>query len=104
MPELSKVGRPVCEADLDWEHSPGQEIYAQFYEACRNLTYGDMCRLARAFNVDVTAVIHWKAGRRFPPGLDSPFLVIQWVERGKPVILKTQAEIAASESRKNRRN
>lgn len=104
MAGLSKVGRPVCEADLDWEHSPGQEIYTQFYEACRSLTYADMRRLARAFDVDITAVVHWKAGRRFPPGLDSPFLIIQWVEKGKPVIMRTQAEIAASESRRGRRN
>lgn len=92
----AKTGRPVCEADLDWEHSPGQEIYSQFYEACRSLNYGDMCRLASAFNVSLATVIRWKSGRQFPLGLDFPFLVIQWVERGKPVRMRTQAEIAAS--------
>lgn len=90
----AKAGRPICEADLDWEHSPGQEIYSRFYEACRGLNYSDMCRLARALKVTLTAVMDWKSGRRFPPGLDLPFLVIRWVERGKPVRMKTQAEIA----------
>lgn len=100
----SKVGRPICEADLDWEHSPGQEIYTQFYEACQSLTYSDMCRLARALKVTLTAVLRWKSGQRFPPGLDSPFLVIQWVDRGKPLRMRTQAEIAGSVLINNRKD
>lgn len=92
----TKSGRPIWEADLDWQDNPGQEIYDQFYEACRGLNYLDMRMLAKAFRLTLTAVVDWKSGRRFPPGLESPLLLIRWVERGKPLRMRTQADIAAS--------
>lgn len=91
-----KAGRPVSEADIDWGHSPGQELYNRFYEACRTLNYGDMCNLAKAFKVSLAAVMLWKSGKRFPVNKDIPFFIIGWVEAGKPVRTRTQAEIASN--------
>ena len=90
------LGRPVREADLDLEHDPNQEIYTQFYEACRTLDWADISSLARGLRVTVGAIRHWKTGRRFPMDIGTPLLVIRWVNRGKPVKMRTQAEIATS--------
>lgn len=92
----SKVGRPVYEADIDLEHDPNQEIYSQFYKACQSLTCADMRRLARALRVTLATVMRWRVGQRYPMDIGTPILIIQWVQNGKPVRMRTQAEIAAS--------
>ncbi len=91
-----KVGRPICMADIDFAHDPNQEIYDRFYEACRDLTCADMRRLARALRVHITTVIRWKSGRLFPSEIGTPILVIQWVDKGKPLKMISQADISSS--------
>lgn len=91
-----KVGRPCCVADIDLRHDPDQELYNQFFDACRRLDYPDVRRLARALQVGTSTVRSWRAGQHFPTTRGTAVLVIGWVDRGKPVKMITQAEMAAS--------
>ena len=92
----SKVGRPVCMADIDFSRDPDQELYDRFYQVCRTLSCSDMRRLARGLRVTWATVYFWKKGKNFPATRGTAKLVIQWVEEGKPVKFMTQAQIAAS--------
>lgn len=83
-------------ADIPFCCDPDQELYDQFYKACRALSFFDTVVLARTLGVNVRTVRNWKAGKTFPPRRGLATLVIQWVTNGKPVKTMTQAEIANS--------
>ena len=89
----AKVGRPYRVPDIDLKHDPEQELYDQFYEACRQLTYDDMILLGRFFGIHWITVWRWKAGHTFPKQ-GAAMQVILWVNDGKPTKTVTQAEAA----------
>lgn len=89
------VGRPYHVADIPFGRDPDQELYNQFYNVCRSLSYYDTIVLARALKVDVRAVRYWQAHRYFPRR-GTAMLIIDWVERGKPRKVITQAQSEAS--------
>ena len=90
----SKVGRPYHVADIDFRHDPDQELYDEFYQACRTLTYCDMRLLGKAFGVHWITVWRWKAGQVFPMRKGIARQLIDWVVNGKPQKTVTQAEAA----------
>jgi hypothetical protein len=89
-----KVGRPYHVADIDFRHDPDQELYDRFYEACRDLSYFDTVLLGRALGVALNTIRLWKAGQTFPARRGIAQQVIDWVTRGKPEKVITQAERA----------
>jgi hypothetical protein len=91
-----KVGRPYHVADIPFGKDPTQELYDKFYAACRELCYFDTVVLSRALGVSLVTIRLWKAGKRFPGREATARLVIDWVDRGKPQRIVTQAEAAAS--------
>lgn len=90
-----KVGRPYHVADICFSKDPDQDLYDQFYRACRNLTYSETVVLARALKVDVRTVRRWQEGKSFPVRRGRAVLIIGWVDSGKPQKRITQAELAA---------
>jgi hypothetical protein len=93
---VSARGRPVCIAALDFRHDPDQELYDEFYRACRTLSCSDIRKLARALRIDESTVRCWKKTKTFPVTRGTAKRVIKWVEEGKPIEFRTQAQIAAS--------
>ena len=89
-----KVGRPYRVADIDFSKDPDQELYDRFFRACQDLRYFETVVLAKACRVDVRTVRRWKEGKNFPTTRGTAILVIDWVNRGKPEKIITQAEIA----------
>lgn len=87
-----KVGRPYHIADISFNKDPDQELYDRFYKACRDLRYFETVVLARALQISVRTVRNWKAGRCFPTTRGTAILIIDWVERGKPQKMVSQAE------------
>jgi hypothetical protein len=92
----SKVGRPVCIAAIDFSYDLDQELYDRFYKACRTLNCCDIPKLAKALKISERGVWYWKEGKRFPETRGTAGWVIRWVEEGKPIEFRTQAQIAAS--------
>lgn len=86
-----KVGRPYHIADIDFSKDPDQELYDRFFEACRDLRYFETVVLAKACRVDIRTVRRWKEGKNFPTTRGTAILVIDWVNRGKPMKIITQA-------------
>jgi hypothetical protein len=93
---VSNRGRPVCMAAIDFRLDPSQELYDRFYKACRTLDRSDIRKLARALHISERTVIYWKQTTTFPVTRGTAERVIQWVNEGKPVEFKTQAQIAAA--------
>ena len=91
-----KAGRPYRVADISFAKDPDRELYNQFHEVCRSLSYYDTVIVARACRVDVRTVRRWQTGESFPGRRGTAVLVIDWVNRGKPRKEITQAELAAS--------
>lgn len=91
-----KVGRPFHIADICFSDDPDRGLYDQFYRACRSLTYFETVTLARALKVDVRTVRRWQSGKYFPARRGTAILIINWVNRGKPQKMITQAELAAA--------
>lgn len=90
-----KAGRPYHVADIDFGKDPDQDLYDQFYRACRTLSYSETVFLARACRVDVRSVRRWQSGKYFARRPGMAILVIDWVNNGKPQKMITQAEDAA---------
>lgn len=90
-----KAGRPYHEADIDFGKDPDQDLYDQFYRACRTLSYSETVFLARACKVDVRSVRNWQSGKYFPTRRGTAVLILNWVNNGKPERIIKQAELAA---------
>lgn len=89
-------GRPICMAAIDFRSDPDKELYEKFYEACQMLSRSDIRKLARALDVNERTILYWKETKTFPVTRGTAKRVIQWVEEGKPIEFRTQAQIAAS--------
>jgi len=96
MAASAKVGRPYHVADIDFSNDPDQDLYDEFYTACRGLRYFDTVVLGRALGVSLVTIRLWKAGKTFPQRRGTAMLVISWVKAGKPQRTVTQAEAATS--------
>jgi hypothetical protein len=83
-------------AAIDFRLDPSQELYDRFYKACQALDYSDIRRLARTLGIDESTIKYWKQTKTFPVTRGTAKRVIQWVNQGKPVEFKTQAQIAAA--------
>ena len=89
-----KVGRPYHKADIDFAYDPDLELYDKFYAACDQLRYFDTVLLSRTLGVSIVTIRLWKAHKTFPARRGIAFQVIDWVNRGKPERIITQAQHA----------
>lgn len=89
-------GRPICMAAIDFANDPDKELYDKFYEACKTLSCSDIRKLARALDINECTIRYWRKTKTFPVTRGTARRVIQWVEEGKPVEFRTQAQIATS--------
>jgi len=90
-----RVGRPYHEADIDFSKDPDQDLYDQFFRACRTLSYSETVFLARACKVNVRSVRNWQSGKYFPTRRGVAILILGWVNNGKPERIVKQADVSS---------
>lgn len=83
-------------ADINFRHDPDQDLYDRFYAACDQLHYFDTVLLSRALGVNIVTIRLWKAHKTFPSRRGTALQVIDWIDRGKPQKVITQAGLASS--------
>lgn len=79
------AGRPSLEADIDFATDPDLQLYQDFYNAMKGLSYGEKRALARGMHVCYNTIVNWSKLNSFPPRRGTAVLVIQWVRNGKPM-------------------
>jgi len=78
-------------ADIQRKVKQDMEAYDRehqrlFWEVCHQFSYRDIMALSRALNRTPSAIRRWKYGMS-TPSRKIAYMVIDWVNRGKPMIM-----------------
>lgn len=90
------AGRGQYQADIGCSTDLAQTYYNQFAQACHDLSYHDMNALSRALDLNIRTIYRWRDGKSFPALIDTMLAVLDWHKAGKPIIVRSQRELAAS--------
>ena len=90
-----KGGRPYFVAELDYANDRELALTSEFFKVCSRFHYQETMQLSRALGVHERTVMSWKYKERFP-SYHTALLVIDWVNRGKPVTKKYPSKIEAT--------
>ena len=80
-------GRPYPMADMPFRLAGSGSIRDEFHDVCRSLNYHDIVAISRALRVTERTVEKWKYQERFPKQYEIALDIVDWVNRGKPVVM-----------------
>lgn len=89
------AGRPCAVAVIPFQNDRKVGLLEEFYAACSTFRYHDQMALSRALHVTDRAVRSWRYREKFPRW-DIAIDVIEWVNRGKPIVLQSPSQTASN--------
>lgn len=92
---VAKGGRPYPVALIPFQNSRKVALLAEFYDTCATFHYPEMMALSRALRISDRTIRRWKYQESFPRW-DIAVDVIEWVRRGKPIIMQSPSETVSN--------